>query len=72
MGGEKPVLVVGSPRSQTFRDVIITLMRDANRVMEVKCENLVEQCVRHPEDKEMCQVLGHAVGQRVSWTQLCQ
>ena len=37
-----------------------TMMRDANRVSEVKYKNFVEQCVRHPKEKEMCQVLVNA------------
>ena len=40
--------------------MITTMMRDANRVSEVKYKNFVEQCVRHLEKKEMCQVLGNA------------
>ena len=76
-GGEKPVLLIGSPmcciimiKSQNVverharrpggQGVIATTMRDANRVSEVKYTNFVEQCVRHPEEKEMCQVLGNA------------
>ena len=47
MGGEKPVLLIGSPMFQTFCGVITTMMRDANRVSEVKYKNFVEQCVRH-------------------------
>ena len=47
MGGEKPVLLIGSPTCQTFYGVITTMMRDANRVSEVKYKNFVEQCVRH-------------------------
>ena len=39
---------------------IMTMMGNANRVSEVKHKNFVEQCVRHPEEKEMCQVLGNA------------
>ena len=35
-------------------------MRGANRVSDVRCENLAERCVRHPEEKEMCQVLRSA------------
>ena len=60
MGGEKPVLLIGSPMCQTFCGVITTMMWDAARVSEVKYKNFVEQCVRHPEEKEMCQVLGNA------------
>ena len=47
MGGEKPVLLMGSPKCQTFRGVVTTMMRDANIVSEVKYKNFVEQCVRH-------------------------
>ena len=43
MGGEKPVLLIGSPMCQTFCGVITTMMRDANRVSEVKYKNFVEQ-----------------------------
>ena len=39
---------------------ITTMMRDANRASEVKYKDFVEQCVRHLEEKEMCQVPGHA------------
>ena len=35
MGGEKLVLLIGSPMCQTFRGVVTTMMRDANRVSEV-------------------------------------
>ena len=65
MGGEKPMLLIGSPmcciimiKSQNVveRHARRTgrLMRNANRVSEVKHKNFVEQCVRHPEEKEMC------------------
>ena len=64
MGGEKPVLLIGSPmcciimikshnvverqaRRPGRQGVIMTMMRDANRVNEVKYKNFVEQCVRH-------------------------
>ena len=47
IGGEKPVLLIGSPMCQTSCGVITTMMRDANRVSEVKYKNFVEQCVRH-------------------------
>ena len=47
MGGEKPVLLIGSPMCQTFCGVITTMMRDANRVSEVKRKTFVRQCVRH-------------------------
>ena len=64
MGGEKPVLLIGSPtcciimiKSQNVverharrpggQGVITTMMRDANRVSEVKYQDFVEQCVRH-------------------------
>ena len=71
MGGEKLMLLIGSPtcciimiKSQNVveRHARRTgrLMRNANRVSEVKHKNFVEQCVRHPEEKEMCQVLGNA------------
>ena len=56
----EPVLVTGSPMCQTFCDAIMTMMRNANRMCEVKHKNLVEQCVRHLEEREMCQVLGKA------------
>ena len=39
--------------------VITTMMRDANRVSEVKYKSIVEQCVRHLEKKEICQVQGN-------------
>ena len=29
--------------------VMMMMMRDSNRVSEVKCEYLVERCVKHPE-----------------------
>ena len=45
MGGEKLVLLIGSPMCQTFRGLVTTMMRDANRVIEVKYKNFVEQCV---------------------------
>ena len=38
----------------------MTMMRNANRVSEAKYKNFVEQCVRHLEKKEICQVLGNA------------
>ena len=60
MGGEKPVLLIGFPLCQIFCGVITTMMRDANRVSEVKYKNFVEQCVRHLLGKEMCQVPGNA------------
>ena len=60
MGGEKPVSLIGSPMCQTFCGAIMTMMRDADRVGEVKYKNFVEQCVRHLEKTEMCQVLGNA------------
>ena len=64
MGGEKPVLLIGSPmcciimiKSHSVverqvgrpggQGVIMTMMRDAYRVSEVKYKNFVEQCVRH-------------------------
>ena len=64
MGGEKAVLLIGSPmccitmiKSQKVverharrpggQGVITTMMRDANRVSEVKYKNFVEQWVRH-------------------------
>ena len=47
MGGVEPVLLVGPPMCQTFCGVITTMMRDANRVSEVKYKNFVEQCVGH-------------------------
>ena len=59
MGGEKTVLLIGSPMCQTFCGVITTMLRDANRVSEVKYKNFVEQCVRHLEEKEVCQVPGN-------------
>ena len=40
--------------------MITTMLRDANRVSEVKYKNFVERCVRHLEEKEMCQVPGNA------------
>ena len=46
MCGEKPVSVIGSPMCQTFCGVIMKMTRAANRVSEVKCKNLGEQCVR--------------------------
>ena len=36
MGGEKLVLLIGSPVCQTFRGLVTTMMRNANRVSEVK------------------------------------
>ena len=68
MGGEKPVLLIGSPmrciiaiKSQNVVDRRVKLPgRNANRVSEVKYKNFVEQCVRHSEEKEMYQVLGNA------------
>ena len=71
IGGEKPVLMIGSPmccitviKSQNAverrvrrtggQGVIMTMMRNANRVSEVKYKNFVEQCVRHLEEQEMC------------------
>ena len=47
IGGETPVLLIGSPMCQTFCGVITTMMRDANRVSEVKYKKFVEHCVRH-------------------------
>ena len=44
MGGQKPVLLIGSPMCQTCYGVFATKMRGADRVSEVKCKNL---CVRH-------------------------
>ena len=38
----------------------MTMMRNSNRVSEVKYKNFVEQCVRHLEEKEVCQVPGNA------------
>ena len=43
MGGEKPVSLIDSPMSQTFCGVVTMKMRNANRVSEVKCENLVQR-----------------------------
>ena len=40
MGGEKPVLLIGSPMCQTFCGVITTMMLDANRVSEAKYKKL--------------------------------
>ena len=60
MGGEKPVSSIASPMCQTYCGVIMIMMRDANSVSEVRCENLVERCVRHPEEKEMCHVMRNA------------
>ena len=62
MGGEYPVSPIGSPMCQTFCGVIMMMMmmQDASRVSEVRCENLVERCVRHLEKKEMCHVLRSA------------
>ena len=56
MGGEKQELLIGSPMCQTFRGVITTMMRDANRVSEVKYRNFVEQCVKRPEAKGMYEI----------------
>ena len=39
---------------------IMTMMRNANRLSEVKYKNFVEQCVRHLEEKEMWQVSENA------------
>ena len=39
---------------------VITMMCHASRVNEVKYKNFVDQCVRHLEKREMCQVLGNA------------
>ena len=51
VGGEKTVLLISSPMCRTFSGVITTMMRDANRVSEVKHKNFVEQCVKHlPEN----------------------
>ena len=50
IGEEKPVSSLGSPVCQTFCDLIM-LIRDANGVNKVKYENLVERCVKHPEEK---------------------
>ena len=75
MGGEKSVLLIGSPmccitkiKSQNVvgkrarcpggQGVIMTMMRNANRVSEAKYKNFVEQCVRHFQEKEMYQVSG--------------
>ena len=58
-GGEKPVLLIGSPMCQTLCGAIMTMMRNAHRVSEAKYKNFVEQCGRDLEKKkEMCQVLG--------------
>ena len=54
------MLLIGSPMCQTFCGVITTMMPNANRVSEVKYKNFVEQCDRHLEEKEMCQVPGNA------------
>ena len=56
MGEEKSVLLIGSPMCQTVCVAFMTMMRNANRVSEVKYKNFMEQCVRHLEEKEMCQV----------------
>ena len=50
MGGEKLVLLIGSPMCQTSRGLITTMMRDADRVSEVKYKNFVEQCVKRKGD----------------------
>ena len=39
--------------------MITTMMRDANRVSEVKYRNFVGRCVKHLEEKEMCQMSGN-------------
>ena len=66
MGGEKPVLLFGSPirciiaiKSQKVVERRVKHPgRDANRASDVKYKNFVEQCARHPEEKEMYQVPG--------------
>ena len=50
MGGEKLVLLIGSPMCQTSRGVITTMMRDADY------KNFVEQCVKRPEEKGMYEI----------------
>ena len=65
VGGETPVLWIGSPLCQTFCGVITTMMRDANREGGVKYKNFVEQCVRHLPCNAGRLFL-------VSWTQLRQ
>ena len=40
MGGEKPVASIGSPMCQAFCDV-----------SEVKCKDLMERCLKHPEEQ---------------------
>ena len=59
MGEEKPVSSIGSSMCQTFFDLIM-LIQDANGVSEVK--NLVERCVKHPEEKGMHEIQSNARG----------
>ena len=61
MGGEKPVSSIGSLQCPTFCDLTM-VMRNANGVSEVKYENLVERCVRCPEEKGMYEIQRNAGG----------
>ena len=73
MCGKKPVLLIGSPMCQTFCGVITTMMRDANRVSEVKHKNFVEQCVKHLlGNARRFFLLEKSVGQVVSWNHFRQ
>ena len=51
--------MIGLSLCQTFYDLIM-VMRDANGVSAVKCENLVERCVRRPENKGMYEIQRNA------------
>ena len=55
MDEEKPVWLIGSPMCQTFCDLIM-LMRDPNGQSEVKYENLVERCMKHPKEKGIYEI----------------
>ena len=46
---------------QTFCD-LINVMWNANAISEDRCENLVERCVRRPEDKDMYGIQRNARG----------
>ena len=52
MGGEKPVLLIGSPMCQTFCDLIM-VMWNAHAVGEVKYENSWRRCASRPEEEGM-------------------
>ena len=79
MGGEKPVSLIGSLVCQTFCGLTM-VMWNANAVNEVKYENLLERCVRRPEELRMyvaeermkVVLVRRLVEQMVSWTQLRQ